>query len=296
MELKVNEYQLPEVIAFNYEEIKNELAERVHIYETVVYDDTQIKQAKADRADLNRFKKALNDERIRREKEYLKPFEDFKNKINELIKIVDKPCEIIDKQIKTYEEDQKTKKREEIEQLFELFKQEEDTADPTAPPDWLKLEQIFDSKWLNASIKLPAIKSAMADRIENINYDLATLHDLPNFGFEATEVYKSTLDINRAIQEGKRLEEIQRRKEEAERMRAEAEAKAREELEQTAAQEEVAPTACQPADPVEVWEEEEPAAYEELPMWVNFSALLTVNQAAMLKNFFEDHGIRFEAI
>ena len=49
MELKVNEYQLPDVIAFNYEEIKNELAERVHIYETVVYDDTQIKQAKADR-------------------------------------------------------------------------------------------------------------------------------------------------------------------------------------------------------------------------------------------------------
>lgn len=296
MELKVNEYQLPDVIAFNYEEIKNELAERVHIYETVVYDDTQIKQAKADRADLNRFKKALNDERIRREKEYLKPFEDFKNKINELIKIVDKPCEIIDKQIKAYEEDQKVKKREEIEQLFELFKQEEDTTDPTAPPDWLKFEQIFDSKWLNASIKLPAIKSAMADRIENINYDLATLHDLPNFGFEATEVYKSTLDINRAIQEGKRLEEIQRRKEEAERMRAEAEAKAREELEQTATQEEVAPTACQPVDPVEVWEEEEPAAYEELPTWVNFSALLTVNQAAMLKIFFEDHGIQFKAI
>ena len=80
MELKVNEYQLPEVIAFNYEEIKNELTERIHIYETVVYDDSQIKQAKADRADLNRFKKALNDERIRREKEYLKSFEDSRTR------------------------------------------------------------------------------------------------------------------------------------------------------------------------------------------------------------------------
>ena len=292
MELKVNEYQLPDVIAFNYEEIKNELAERVHIYETVVYDDTQIKQAKADRADLNRFKKALNDERIRREKEYLKPFEDFKNKINELIKIVDKPCEIIDKQIKTYEEDQKAKKREEIKAFFEGLRSDEENT----PPDWLTFEQIFDDKWLNASVKMPAIVVSIRDTIDRIKNDLVTLASLPNFGFEATEVYKSTLDINRAIQEGKRLEEIQRRKEEAERMRAEAEAKAREELEQTAAQEEVAPTACQPADPVEVWEEEEPAAYEELPTWVNFSALLTVNQAAMLKIFFEDHGIQFKAI
>lgn len=292
MELKVNEYQLPDVIAFNYEEIKNELAERVHIYETVVYDDTQIKQAKADRADLNRFKKALNDERIRREKEYLKPFEDFKNKINELIKIVDKPCEIIDKQIKTYEEDQKAKKREEIKAFFEGLRSDEENT----PPDWLTFEQIFDDKWLNASVKMSAIVVSIRDTIDRIKNDLVTLSSLPNFGFEATEVYKSTLDINRAIQEGKRLEEIQRRKEEAERMRAEAEAKAREELEQTAAQEEVAPTACQPADPVEVWEEEEPAAYEELPTWVNFSALLTVNQAAMLKIFFEDHGIQFKAI
>lgn len=292
MELKVNEYQLPEVIAFNYEEIKNELAERVHIYETVVYDDTQIKQAKADRADLNRFKKALNDERIRREKEYLKPFEDFKNKINELIKIVDKPCEIIDKQIKTYEEDQKAKKCEEIKAFFEGLRSDEENT----PPDWLTFEQIFDDKWLNASVKMSAIVVSIRDTIDRIKNDLVTLASLPNFGFEATEVYKSTLDINRAIQEGKRLEEIQRRKEEAERMRAEAEAKAREELEQTAAQEEVAPTACQPADPVEVWEEEEPAAYEELPKWVNFSALLTVNQAAMLKIFFEDHGIKFKAI
>ena len=292
MELKVNEYQLPDVIAFNYEEIKNELAERVHIYETVVYDDTQIKQAKADRADLNRFKKALNDERIRREKEYLKPFEDFKNKINELIKIVDKPCEIIDKQIKTYEEDQKAKKREEIKAFFEGLRSDEENT----PPDWLTFEQIFDDKWLNASAKITAIETSILYIIEHIKDDLATLSSLPNFGFEATEVYKTTLDINRAIQEGKRLEEIQRRKEEAERMRAEAEAKAREELEQTAAQEEVAPTACQPADPVEVWDEEEPAAYEELPTWVNFSALLTVNQAAMLKIFFEDHGIQFKAI
>ena len=295
MELKVNEYQLPDVIAFNYEEIKNELAERVHIYETVVYDDTQIKQAKADRADLNRFKKALNDERIRREKEYLKPFEDFKNKINELIKIVDKPCEVIDKQIKAYEEDVKVKKREEIMAFFEELRSSEDTT----PPDWLTLEQIFDDKWLNASVKMSAIQTSITDTIERIKNDLVTLSSLPNFGFEASEVYKSTLDINRAIQEGRRLEEIQRRKEEAERLRAEAEARAKEEAE-ARAREEMEQAEADTVINIQMGEqivEEEPAADDEpVTTWVNFSALLTTEQALMLKAFFEDNGIPFKSI
>ena len=287
MELKVNEYQLPEVIAFNYEEIKNELAERIRIYETVVYDDSQIKQAKADRADLNRFKKALNDERIRREKEYLKPFADFKDKINELIKIVDKPCEVIDKQIKAYEEQEKVKKREKITDFWENELREDIT---TLPPEWLKLEAIFDDKWLNASVSIATAKNDIKARIEGIKNDLATLTGLPSFGFEATEVYKSTLDINRAINEGRRLEEIQRRKEEAEKARKEAEERAKAEQEAQAA----APTACQPAEPVPVWEEEQ----EEQPAasWVNFSALLTTDQALMLKEFFESNGIQFKAI
>ena len=64
MELKVNEYQLPEQILFNYEELKAELTEKVQHYETLVYTDDQIKEAKADRATLNKLKKALSDERI----------------------------------------------------------------------------------------------------------------------------------------------------------------------------------------------------------------------------------------
>lgn len=68
MELRVNEVQIPENITFNYEELKQELTKKVSMYETMVYTDDQIKEAKADKAQLNKLKKALNDERIRREK------------------------------------------------------------------------------------------------------------------------------------------------------------------------------------------------------------------------------------
>ena len=50
MELKMHEYQLPEKILFNYEELKRELTEKVSHYETLVYTDDQIKEAKADKA------------------------------------------------------------------------------------------------------------------------------------------------------------------------------------------------------------------------------------------------------
>ena len=96
MELRVNEVQLPEKIEFNYEELKQELEQKVKYYSTLVYTDEQIGDAKADRSDLNKLKKALNDERIRREREYMQPFHEFKMRINEIIEIIDRPVTLID--------------------------------------------------------------------------------------------------------------------------------------------------------------------------------------------------------
>lgn len=59
MELKVNEVSIPEQITFNYDELKRDLIDKVSTYETLVYTDDQIKQAKADKANLNKLKKPL---------------------------------------------------------------------------------------------------------------------------------------------------------------------------------------------------------------------------------------------
>ena len=93
MELKVKEYKLPEPIQFNFDELKTQIAEKTEQYTKLVYTDDNIKAAKEDRADLNRLKKALNDERIRRQKEYLAPFDAFKKQIDEIIGIIDKPVQ-----------------------------------------------------------------------------------------------------------------------------------------------------------------------------------------------------------
>ena len=188
MELKMNDYQLPGKISFNFEELKQELTEKVQHYETLVYADDQIKEAKADRANLNKLRRSLNDERIRMEKEYMAPFDEFKAKINEIISIVDKPVALIDKQIKEYEDKQKQDKLDQIKALWHDL----DT------PEGLVFDKVFDNKMLNTSFTMKHVNQVFVDAIDRFNRDMATLAALPEFGYEA--------------QQAKEAEEMARRK------------------------------------------------------------------------------------
>lgn len=286
MELKIKPYEQPAEITFNFEELKGELYERIKVYETAVYDDTQIQQAKADRADLNKLKKALNDERLRREREYMEPFAQFKAQVNEIIKIIDKPVALIDQQVKDYEARKKEEKREKIKAYYDGELQEDPT---TRPPEWLQLHNIWQDRWLNASVSIATVKQDIKNAIAKIQEDGITLHGLPEFGFEAVEVYKLTLDMNTALNKAREMSEIQKRKEAAEKARLEAEEKARIEAE-------IAAQAAAVADPEPIpvpVPEEAPA---EPKMWVSFRAELTTKQAGELKAFFEERGIKFEPV
>ena len=299
MELIINEVAIPEQITFNYEELKAELTDKVKTYETLVYSDEQIKEAKADKAALNKLKKALNDERIRREKEYMQPFNSFKAQINEIIGIIDRPLAVIDAQVKSYEEKQKQEKMEQIRALWS----EMDV------PDGLTFENVFVDRMLNVSYNMAHVKQKMLDDISRFNRDIATLSDLPEFGFEAVEVYKSTLDVNKAITEAKRMSEMAKAKaaREAEmKARAEAEEQARlaaeadqkKQYEMPSVEEIPAPVqedfANPPADEVGGSENATVTAVEK--QWISFKALLSVADAQALAKLFADRNIEFEQI
>ena len=279
MELRIEQITFPEVIEFNFDELKQEITNRVAMYANMVYTEDQVKQAKADRANLNKFVKALSDERIKVKKQCMKPYEEFEAKVNELSKIVQEPIKMIDKQVKEYEEQKKRDKLDEITNFF----------NSTDHPEWLHISQIMNEKWLNASTSMKSILEEIDSKLEQIKNDIATLSNLLEFGFEATEVYKTTLDINKALNEGRRLSEIQKRKAEHEaeqaRLKAEAEAKKQEEFIPPIADDKPFEQCINP--PVE----EAPAK-----QWVSFSALLSTEDAMALKAFFESRQIEFKAI
>jgi hypothetical protein len=300
MELRVNEVKLPEAISFNYAELKTAIAEKANEYAVAVYTEDQIKSAKTDRANLNKLKKALNDERIRQEKEYMKPFNDFKTKINELIGIIDKPVQLIDGQIKNYEEKQKEEKLQEIKELYKN----------TAHPEWLDFETVFDGneKWLNASVKIGAIEKEIWDFIDKVEDGMQTLSQLPEYSFEAMETYKKTLNLNIAISKANELSDMAKRKAEMERLKAEARAKAEAEerakaeaemkakAEAEATKTQIETKTVEEPAPAPAVEEPAPETKVQEKQWISFKALLSVQEAKTLKEFFDSRNIEFKAI
>lgn len=293
MELKINQLVPPEAIQFNYIEIKKWIQEGAEKYKNIVYTDDDIGQAKADRADLNRLKKSLNDRRIQIEREYTKPLTEFKDKINEIIRLIDEPAKLIDERVKEYEQ---AKKDEKAQQIREHFESIEDR------PEWLEIGQIWDSKWLNASKSMKSIKEEIQAALDGVRNDLATLAEIADFGFEATEVYKTTLDINKALAEGMRLSEIQKRKAAEEARKAEE--AARKEAEAKAYHQGLAPVewhsqdADMPENLVDVMPQMQKVTYQppEKPVWVNFSALITMKQGEMLRDFCKANGIQIRPL
>ena len=197
MELKINEITMPSEITFNFEELKQELLTSVDKYEGLIYTEEQMQDAKTDRAKLRKFKDALNQERIKRQKEYMKPFNEFKDKVDELIAIVDKPIALIDNQVKAHEEKEKEDKRMMISSIWNTIEH----------PEWLTLAKIFDDKWLNKTCSISQIKNDITSKLADIERDISTLEEF-EYKDEAIQEYKISLDISKAIAEGKRISEI----------------------------------------------------------------------------------------
>ena len=274
MELQVKKIDFPQFIEFNYAELEAEITAKAEIYKNMIYTDDTIKEAKADKAALNKFITALEAERKNVKKQCLQPYEEFEKKIKALVAIVDEPVQLIDTQVKAYEDRLKDEKLEKIKEFW----------DNTEHPEWLQCNQIFDQKWLNATVSLKKVQEAITDRLAQIESDTRTIATLPTFKFEAMEEYKSTLDLNRAITEGQRLADIQIRKQEAENAIKQAD----EEIQQEG----------ETVIDVEPEVEEAPMveSKESDKQWFKFEALLSVEDATALGEFCKQSNIQLRAI
>lgn len=267
MELKIyspTEDGFIQKIEWNFEELKTEIAEKVEHYKNLVYTEDQMKFAKTDRANLRKFVDALETKRKEIKKQCLAPYEEFEKQMKALVSIVNEPITLIDGQVKSYEDEKRQEKRLHLESFFSGY----------SSIEWLKFEQILDTKWLNASVRTEKAIEELQARVEQIKTDLVTLSNLPEFSFEATEVYMQSLDINKAINEGQALLEMQKRK-----------------AEQEAA-------AIKPGEPTEKPAEELPQCPEPETnkQWISFKANLTIEDATALRDFFKSRNIEFTKI
>lgn len=285
MELRINTWKSPEVIDFNFEELKEEITNKSALYKNMVYTDETIKDAKSDRALLNKFKTALEDKRKEVKKQCLEPYNQFEKQIKELVAIIDEPVKLIGEQITEFEDREKAEKHE---QIIELFNK-------AGFQSFVTLEQIYDHKWLNKSVSLKSIEEELTNTVYRIGHDVTTINSLKEYSFEALEHYKKTLDLAGAIAEGQRLADIQKRK-----LEHEAEVKAREELAKKQAEERAKAEAEAEAnlheESEEVSQEEPQQAVEVKRQWIKFVALLSKDDALALKEFCDKRGIEIKSV
>ncbi len=165
MEIQVSEIQaLTPVIITNYDELKKQLIEKVNTYVNMVYSEENIKQAKSDRAALNKLKKAIGDERKRVKDLLLDPYKDFEIKCKELEAIVDEASKNIDAQVKAFEEKEDNAKLQEIVAYFITVVGEYS--------ELLDFDIIFNDRWLNKTYGMDKVKQDIDHIIAKAKTDI----------------------------------------------------------------------------------------------------------------------------
>lgn len=282
MELKIlspQEGGFVKEIQWNNEELKTEIAEKMQEYKSLAFTEETIKEAKSDRAKLNKLRTAFEDERKRIKKMCMAPYDAFEKQVKELVALIDEPIKLIDSQIKEVEEKRRNDKRKEIEILFPSI----------GFQPFVTLDMIWDEKWLNATVTMTKVEEQMKSRMYQIGNEVHTIRELPEFSFEAMEVYKKTLDLAQAIQEGQRLSEIQKRK-------AAYEEEQRRKLEEQKRQSaEVTEAVAQQAEPLPAQRENVSAGQtaEEPVICLDFRAWGTREQLMKLRQYMIDNKIRY---
>lgn len=263
------EQLIPKMLAWNNEELLARVEATLSQYQGVVYDDSQIVEAKGVRAQLNTFCKALNDERIRIGKIYTSPYDRFKGEVDVVISKVKEVVAHIDGQVVAYENKKKEEKQNEI---IECFKSVIGEFSGLIP-----YERVHNPKWLNASTSIKSIKADIDKIIENAYNALAAIEALKSEDEAVLKAfYFRTLDLSGALVENERLR--------AERARI-AELKAK--------QEEQKATAAT----AEAVEETKPVAASTLETkTVKFAVEATVEQLKALSQFLKENKIKYYAI
>ena len=203
-------------IKWNNEELKKEIEEAVKDYQKVVVTADTEKDSKALRAKLNKLRTTIDDARKDMKRRVQEPFTIFEQQVKEVQAPIDAAIANLDKQLAEIKVMKQGQKRKDIEERYRKGQF----------PDWLTIDQLWDDKWLNATVTIDKIADQIEEKVRIINGNLATIAALPEFSYEAEEFYKKSLDFGEAIRKAKEMSEMQKRKAAAEQAKAEAQAQA----------------------------------------------------------------------
>lgn len=205
MEIQVynptREQPLP-VVKWNYDEVKQWVEDGLQAYKGVVYDETQITEAKKDRAKLNKLAQAIDAKHREMKQLYLAPYEQFEKEAKELVGMIKTVSAEIDAQVKTYDEFRKQQKQQLIE------------AEIYAPmignlAELVPYKRLHNPKWLNVTTSMGEIGQELAGMVEKIENGLKAIDQLnleADMAVRVKDVFMRNFDLAAALAEKARIE------------------------------------------------------------------------------------------
>jgi len=199
LELVVTEKTLGHLTT-NARQIKAMIEQALPLYDIANYDESNIESAKKDKAMLNNAAKVLNAKRLDIEKEWMKPFGEFKDVIADTVKLISECSSKIETVVRQSEETAKQQKRETIRRYWE-----------SKQFTLVSIDKIFDNRWLNKTEKLKGIYEEIDVKISKINDDIKTLEAIGEDIDLLKSLYLDTLNINSTIQYANTLKQNRER-------------------------------------------------------------------------------------
>ena len=155
----------------NFQELKTALTAVLARYEGMVYTEDRLADAKADKKELSRLHRDIDDRRKEIKKAYLAPYQDFEAQIKELLAMVDAPLEEIKSFVSEMEVREKESKRREIEAYF--FQRSAPLG--TLAGQVLNSPAFFEAKWLNKSTSAKTWQTAVDEKIAKAAWNLKSI-------------------------------------------------------------------------------------------------------------------------
>lgn len=195
LQLEVTEKTLG-VLVTNAGNLKAFVEAKMSEYDISKYGEDNIAQAKEDKALLNKAAKELNDKRLELEREFMKPFNEFKTVIGETVILIKECSGKIDSVVKEAEEKAKKHKYELIEEYFN-----------SKGFSLVPLSRIFSDRWLNKSASMKSIRADIDSLIAEIETNLSSIEAMGEDVQTLKSFYLNCLRLDATLDFAKKMKE-----------------------------------------------------------------------------------------
>lgn len=259
-------------IESNMTDVKSFVEQLKGYYQDVKFDENTLKEAKEEKAKINKFKTEVADYRKDIIKQWKEPVDNFEKSAKEVESLLTETYDIINNQVSAYDNQ---KKQEKENNLRDYFKELQEST----RIDFVTFENA------NLNITLTATEKALKEQLrvffDKIKTDLEIIDTMEN-KLEILAEYKTNLDLKKTI-----LIVSERKKREAEELkRQQGLAKQREEEKQVATAENLS-NEDEIIAPKEIKQEQE----EEKKYTMTFKVFGTMEQLKELKEYLKERKL-----